>query len=169
RHRRERRVGGGGRFWGRTATPLPSPATARATARASTTSRMPQPTLETAWPTAPRPDHVARPMSAAIPPNQATTPARLTIGAPIRTTFSTQPAIGSPALKSRGDRYDPSPVVAYRGCGLPRRFDVERLRCPKPEGHLVGGTLLRHQRRASGFAAEPFVFHKHVRRELRRP
>jgi len=74
----------------------PAPATTRATARASTTSRMPQPTLETAWPTAPRPDQVARPMSAAIPPNHATTPACLTIGAPIHTTFSTQPAVGSP-------------------------------------------------------------------------
>src|SRR4029434_2022616 len=136
----------------------PAPATTRATARASTTSRMPQPTLETAWPTAPRPDQVARPMSAAIPPNHATTPACLTIGAPIHTTFSTQPAVGSPHYKSRGDPYGPCPIVAYRGCGLPRRFDVERVRCPKPDRHLVGGTLLRHQRRVSGFAAESFVF-----------
>ena len=41
-------------------------------------------------------------MSAAIPPNQATTPACLTIGAPIHTTFSTQPAVGIPALGAGG-------------------------------------------------------------------
>src|SRR5262249_11594731 len=154
-------------MWAGTGGHHPPPATTRATARASTTSRMPQPTLETAWPTAPRPDQVTRPMSAAIPPNQATTPACLTIGAPIHTTFSTQPAVG-PRTKRRGDP-GPCPVVAYRGCGLPRRFDVERARYPKPDRHLVGGTLLRPQRRVSGFAAEPFVFHKHVRRPLRRP
>src|SRR5215471_21094974 len=79
----------------------PAPATTRATARASTTSKMPQPTLETASPTAPRPDQVTRPMSAVIPPNHATTPACLTIGAPIHTTFSTQPAVG-PALRAGG-------------------------------------------------------------------
>src|SRR5262249_32267193 len=57
----------------------PAPATETVTARTITTSRIPQPTLAIAWPTAPRPDQMVRPMSAAIPPSQATTPACLTI------------------------------------------------------------------------------------------
>ena len=60
----------------------PTPATATVTARTTTTRRIPHPTLATAWPTASRPDHVVIAMTAAIPINQAATPACLTISAP---------------------------------------------------------------------------------------
>ena len=63
----------------------PAPATATVTPRTTTTKRIPHPTLATACPTASSPDHAVMAMTAAIPINQAATPACLTISAPIHT------------------------------------------------------------------------------------
>src|SRR5208283_43650 len=52
----------------------PAPATETVAARVRTTNGIPQPTLATAFPTASMPDHAVRPMQAAIPAHQATTP-----------------------------------------------------------------------------------------------
>jgi len=52
-------------------------------ARESTTNAAPQPTLATAFSTSLMPDHADRPMQAAIPANQATTP--MGFSAPKRT------------------------------------------------------------------------------------
>src|SRR6266478_7375812 len=61
----------------------PAPATETVAARVSTTNGIPQPTHATALPTASMPDHALRPMQAAIPVHQATTPTYLS--APMRT------------------------------------------------------------------------------------
>src|SRR5262249_53365684 len=142
----------------------PAPATETVTARTITTSRIPQPTLAIAWPTASRPDQLVRMTSAVIPPSQATKPPCFTIS-PLRS-----PPLSQPTVCLHTEAWERQwKLAAIRSRGLPRRFDVERVRCPKPDRHLVGGALLRHQRRVSGFAAEPFVFHKDVRRPLRHP
>ena len=64
-----------GRVCGGKMSHQPAPATATVTPRTTTTKRIPHPTLATACPTASRPDHVVMAMTAAIPINQAATPA----------------------------------------------------------------------------------------------
>src|SRR5262249_36425365 len=80
-------------LWAKEQPPArPRHATETVTARTITTSRIPQPTLAIAWPTASRPDQMVRTTSAAIPPSQATTPACLTIP-PSDPPLSPQPAV----------------------------------------------------------------------------
>src|SRR5262249_12446238 len=80
---REAHVRSCGRVFDGKSSHQPIPATETVTPRTITTSKIPQPTLETASPTASRPDQVVTATSAAIPINQATAPACLTISAPI--------------------------------------------------------------------------------------
>src|SRR2546430_5359238 len=147
----------------------PAPATRTVTARTTTTSRIPQPTLETAWPTEPTPDQTVSATIAAMPANQAATPACLTIAtpSPLPTTFSQRP-LSAPRTQNLGIAPRSGPIGTNAGA-LPRRFDVESVRCPKPNRQLVGRAPLGHQRRTCGIAAEPFVLEEGVRRPLRRP
>src|SRR4051812_30821324 len=136
-----------GRVCGGKMSHQPAPATATVTPRTATTKRIPHPTLATACPTASSPDHAVMAMTAAIPINQAATPACLTISAPIHT---------------RCGR-------CRTFAGLPGRFDVEGAGCPNSERELVRRAALLDQGRAGRVAVETFVFDEGMRRELRRP
>src|SRR2546427_12371061 len=90
----------------------PAPATQTVTARTTTTSRIPQPTLETASPTEPTPDQTVSATIAAMPANQAATPACLTTATPtpLPTTFSQRP-LSAPRTQSLELPRDPAPSV----------------------------------------------------------
>src|SRR5262249_52309910 len=111
----------------------PAPATETVTALTITTSRIPHPTLAFARPTAPRPDHLVMTTSAVIWSSQATKPACLTISPSGPHHSRRNPLSASILRHGKGSG-------TIRSRGLPRRFDVERVRCPKPDRHLVGGT-----------------------------
>src|SRR6476646_7727134 len=146
-NRKSTHVRSRGRVFGAKISHQPAPATATVTPRTTTTKRIPHPTLATAWPTASRPDHAVMAMTAAIPINQAATPACLTISAPIR------PKCG------RCRTY----------AGLPGRFDVEGVGCSNSERELVRRAALLDQGRAGRVAVKTFVFDEGMRRELRGP
>jgi hypothetical protein len=77
----------------------PAPATETAAARVSTTNGTPHPTLATALPTASMPDQAERPMQAAIPVHQTTTPMCFSAPIPI---LSFNATIGQPAMQRIG-------------------------------------------------------------------
>ena len=139
----------------------PTPATATVTPRTTTTRRIPHPTLATAWPTASRPDHVVIAMTAAIPINQAATPACLTISAP-------SPASPGPTAGRRVVPTNRSTVRARPASGpglwrpraslkalLPGRFDVEGLGCARSYGGTGPRCPAARQARACNVAGQP--------------
>src|SRR5438034_2745949 len=157
-NRKNKHVPSCGRSFAENSSHQPAPATATVTVRTITTSRIPQPMLAIAWPTASRPHQRVSATRAAMPTSHAATPACLTIP-PLP--FRNPVCLRTKAWERRSG--------ATRNGELPRRFDVERVRYPKPNCHLVGGAALGHDRRACGLAAEPFVLEEDVRRPLRRP
>src|SRR5215467_2073620 len=138
-----------GRSFGGNSIHHPAPARETVATRTITTSAIPHPTLATAWPTASMPDHMIRPMTAAIPINQAIMPARLTI--PIRA----QDVVD---MTRRAD-----------AALLPRLLEVKGVGRAQPESPLAGRTTLHDERRIGSIAGEPLELDKGVGRPLRIP
>src|SRR5262245_7906721 len=168
----------------------PAPATLTVTTRTITTRRIPQPTLATACAMESMPDQMTRPMTTAIPINQAMTPACLMIV--MRTASPPScPALcraSTPFFENKTWMAGTSPAMtnAERQCTcrtasngarrggprcrkLPRLLDVEGARHPETEGYLIGRAALGDERRVGGVIGEPLVFDIDVGRPLRGP
>src|SRR5262245_15779119 len=107
--RRITQVPSGGRAFDGNSIHQPTPATETVAARTTITSAIPQPTLATAWAIESRPIQMVTAPTAAIPVNQAKTPACAIISAP--------PPCYQGDLMSK-DVVAPTPIVSW--LGVPR-------------------------------------------------